>query len=217
MATEKQISANRRNAQKSTGPKTEQGKIRSRQNAYVHGLTAQTVIGLVENADEYADLEALILADYEPQTTIERVLVQRLASLFWRLRRAVAIETGLFQCKENINYAESIATNHSSDDSLEQLRMLLSYGKGGEPSPSFPEETKHTGTFNNQTGQPFIPPNIDSGPAISIDIKMLERIERYEVTLWRQTAQTILMLSSLQAGLKNYGRRSFRKYPPAWK
>ena len=97
MATDKQIAANRRNAQKSTGPKTEHGKLRSRRNAFRHGLTAQTVISIVENADEYPDLETLIIADYEPQTAIERVLVERLASLFWRLRRAVTVETGLFE------------------------------------------------------------------------------------------------------------------------
>src|SRR5471030_2338430 len=97
MATERQIAANRQNAKKSTGPKTEDGKLRSRKNAFRHGLTAQTVISLVENADEYADLETLIIADYEPQTTVERLLVERLASLLWRLRRAVTVETGLFE------------------------------------------------------------------------------------------------------------------------
>src|SRR5476651_2241142 len=96
------IAANRRNAQKSTGPNTEDGKLHSRQNAFRHGLTAQTVISLVEKADEYADFETLIIADYEPQTTIERVLVERLTSLLWRLRRAVAIETGLFELQGKV-------------------------------------------------------------------------------------------------------------------
>jgi hypothetical protein len=51
----------------------------------------------------------------------------------------------------------------------------------------------------------------------NLEGKILERIERYEVSLWRQAAQTMLMLNSTQAGLKFYGRSSLRKYPPAWK
>jgi hypothetical protein len=129
MASEKQISANRRNAQKSTGPKTEVGKLRSRQNAYRHGLTAQTVISLVEKAEEYADLESLIIADYEPQTTIERVQVERLASLLWRLRRAVASETGLF---EKLN-GESSARTISAIDPFRTFRKFLSTKKPVNP------------------------------------------------------------------------------------
>ena len=63
MASGKQISTNKRNSRKSTLPTTEVGKLRSRQNSYRHGLTAQTVISLVENGDEYTDVEALIIAD----------------------------------------------------------------------------------------------------------------------------------------------------------
>ncbi len=63
MASEKQIAANRQNARKSTGPKTDAGKQRSRQNAFRHGLTAQTVIRHVESAAAYTDLETLIIAD----------------------------------------------------------------------------------------------------------------------------------------------------------
>src|SRR5664279_3770431 len=130
MATEKQIAANRRNARKSTGPRTERGKERSRQNAFRHGLTAQTVISIVENADEYTDLETLIIADYEPQTTIERVLVERLASLLWRLRRAVTIETGLFQIhvqnSQNLRHANQSAL---TSDPLIVFRDLLNQNR----------------------------------------------------------------------------------------
>ena len=97
MTTLRQIEANRRNALMSTGPKTEQGKQRSRRNALRHGLTAETVIEPLENPEEYVAFEASIVADYTPQTTTERALVCRLASLMWRIRRATAIETRLLQ------------------------------------------------------------------------------------------------------------------------
>src|ERR1700759_3050463 len=97
MSTLRQIVANRRNALLSTGPVTEEGKRRSRQNAVRHGLTAETVIGALEDAEDYAAFEMAVTSDYDAQTAVERELILRLASLLWRLRRATAIETGLFE------------------------------------------------------------------------------------------------------------------------
>ena len=72
MTSLKQIEANRLNALKSTGPRTEEGKQRSRQNAVRHGLTAETVITALENAADYQVFEATIVADYQPRTATER-------------------------------------------------------------------------------------------------------------------------------------------------
>jgi hypothetical protein len=97
MTSFRQIEANRRNAQLSTGPGTEEGKRRSRQNAVRHGLTAETVIDALEDVDDYAAFEMAITTDYDAQSAVERELVLRLASLLWRLRRATAIQSGLFK------------------------------------------------------------------------------------------------------------------------
>ena len=96
MSSPKQIAANRRNAFKSTGPMTEEGKNRSRRNAVRHGLTAETVIATLEDTDDYQAFEAAVTADYDAETAVERELVLRLASILWRLRRATGIETALF-------------------------------------------------------------------------------------------------------------------------
>src|SRR5205809_2367491 len=97
MTSFKQIEANRRNARRSPGPTSEEGKLRSRRNAVRHGLTAETVIGALEDAEDYKAFEAAIIADYDAQSAVERELVLRLASLLWRLRRATSMETGLFE------------------------------------------------------------------------------------------------------------------------
>src|ERR1700757_4698596 len=97
MTSFRQIEANRRNARLSTGPVTEEGKRKSRQNALRHGLTAETVIDALEDAEDYAAFEMAVAADYDAQSAVERELVLRLASLLWRLRRATAIESGLFK------------------------------------------------------------------------------------------------------------------------
>src|SRR5215211_716484 len=104
MTSFKQFEANRRNALKSTGPTSSEGKQRSRCNAVRHGLTAETVIGALEDAEDYVAFEAAIIADYDAQSAVERDLVLRLASLLWRLRRATTMETGLFEIQaEHLN------------------------------------------------------------------------------------------------------------------
>ena len=99
MTSLKQIKANRRNAENSTGPRSEAGKQRSSRNAVRHGLTAETVIEPLEDAEDYAAFEEAIAASFDPETAVERELILRLASLLWRLRRATSIETALFQVK----------------------------------------------------------------------------------------------------------------------
>ena len=97
MTSLKQIEANRRNALHSTGPKSAEGKLQSRANAYRHGLTAETIIIGLEEAHDYEAFELAITSEYEAETAVARQLVLRLASLLWRLRRASAFEAALFE------------------------------------------------------------------------------------------------------------------------
>ena len=87
MATEKQIKANRQNAQKSTGPKTEEGKAMVSQNAVKHGLFTDALIR-GENPADYVVFHDEMLADLAPVGAVETMLAERIISLWWRLRRA---------------------------------------------------------------------------------------------------------------------------------
>lgn len=102
MTSFRQIAANRRNAARSTGPNTEEGKHRSRRNAIRHGLSSETVIEIVEDIEDFRGFEAAIITDYDARTAVERELVLRLASLLWRLRRATSIETDLLRIQAEI-------------------------------------------------------------------------------------------------------------------
>ena len=115
MSSLRQIEANRRNARLSTGPVTQEGKDKSRRNALRHGLTAETVIPALEDAEDYAGFEMAVTADFAPQSAVERELVLRLASLLWRLRRATAIEGGLFeQQARKVAQPRSLRSSRSS-------------------------------------------------------------------------------------------------------
>jgi len=108
----RQFEANRRNARRSTGPKTEEGKRRSRRNAVRHGLCAETVIDIVEDVGRLQRiLKRLFIADYDARTVVEREMVLRLASLLWRIRRATSIETDLLRIKPK--YCASTVANQT--------------------------------------------------------------------------------------------------------
>ncbi|MDR3621752.1 MAG: hypothetical protein P4L85_20535 [Paludisphaera borealis] len=97
MATDAQLQANRANAKKSCGPKSDDGKARSKLNALKHGLHAKTVDFVLPHEDP-AELDAKIqewVDDYQPANAVERELVTRAARLSWTLDRAERYETAL--------------------------------------------------------------------------------------------------------------------------
>src|SRR5881227_2398119 len=132
MTTSRQIEANRRNARRSTGPITQEGKLRSRRNAVRHGLTAETVIGALEDSEDYKAFEAAVIADYDAQSAVERELVLRLASLLWRIRRATTMETGLF----DIQARQLLEFRRKRDAQQSLVRRLFG------PKPSSTKETR---------------------------------------------------------------------------
>src|SRR6516162_5402644 len=135
MISLQRLEANRRNALRSTGPTTEAGKQRSRINAVRHGLTAETVVGSLEDAKDYEAFEAAIIADYEAETTVARELVLRLASLLWRLRRANAIEADLFEIQAEASRQRGLAASsptQTPDDSVHKAFASAASQKTGE-------------------------------------------------------------------------------------
>ena len=94
MPTNSQIKANRNNAKKSTGPRTEEGKTRVAKNALKHGLLARdTVLPGEDPADFDKQLSALE-ADIQPANSLEFELVRQIADAQWRMRRLTRLETG---------------------------------------------------------------------------------------------------------------------------
>jgi hypothetical protein len=201
----RQIEANRRNAAKSTGPITQEGKQRSRRNAVRHGLTAETVIGALENAEDYTAFEAAIVADYDAQSAVERELVLRLASLLWRLRRATTMETGLFEIQ---------ADHHGSFRQPRQIRpaspeIVYTMFEPVEPVRFDRGPLSHDATNAMESGQNSRPKSAERTVTPGADLARcflrlanlpsyaLDQLSRYEATLWRQVRQVLLALDVL--------------------
>jgi len=87
MSTPSQIEANRRNAQKSTGPRTAEGKDRSRFNGVKHGMTAKFDVLPGEDAQEFTGRIDAWTADLKPRNQLERDLIERAARVSWQLER----------------------------------------------------------------------------------------------------------------------------------
>jgi hypothetical protein len=96
MPSEAQISANRRNAKLSTGPRSEAGRARSSMNALKSGIHAKSEIIPGENPDELAALTAEYYQSVQPQGREEAVLVDQLISADWQLRRLRHSEAGIY-------------------------------------------------------------------------------------------------------------------------
>ena len=201
MTSLKQIDANRRNSLKSTGPKTEAGKQACRCNAVRHGLTAETVIGALEDAEDYRAFEAAVTADYDAQSAVERELVLRLASLLWRLRRATTIETGLFEIQAN-HLSEFRRTRQISPPSHEIVyrffnassdRQPASGGLAKEPEMNparTPASTQGQAASDVEVARCFL--RLANLPNYALDC-----LSRYEATLWRQADQILYALDAL--------------------
>ena len=202
MSSFRQIEANRRNARLSTGPVTEEGKRKSRQNALRHGLTAETVIDALEDAEDYAAFEMAVTADYDAQSAVERELVLRLASLLWRLRRATAIESGLFkiQARHLLQFRQRRQASQKRQEIIDSVyRNALAteedmHQDDDEPSsstldPSPPSTAEPTNPSDDLTRAFVRLSNLPTYP--------LDRLSRYEATLWRQACQILFTLQCL--------------------
>jgi hypothetical protein len=208
----RQSEANRRNALKSTGPKTEAGKQASRCNAVRHGLTSETVIGALEDAEDYKAFEACVIADYDAQSAVERELVLRLGSVLWRLRRATAMETGLFE----------IQTEHL--EHYRQNRQLLSesgdvihamFRRAASVSWHAPPQN----VLNNVETEPDVRKKADANTIefarcflqlANLPNFALDRLSRYETSLWRQAGRILFALDALHRRKPQERRHHFR-------
>jgi hypothetical protein len=97
MATQAQIDANRRNAQKSTGPQSEEGKAKSSQNALKLGLFTEQILLPGEDGEQLQRLRDGIFARLRPADALEEIYAERVVVSSWRLRRALAGELRTFE------------------------------------------------------------------------------------------------------------------------
>ncbi len=132
MTSRKQIAANRRNARKSTGPRTGRGKAVARLNSLKHGLSARIIVLPHEDPRAYERQRDELFERLGPAGALECELVERLAQLLWRLARAPIAEAAVFaDAVENAEMAdtwsERASTGSGPVDESDALRNALRF------------------------------------------------------------------------------------------
>jgi len=109
MATEKQIAANKKNAQLSTGPRTKKGKAIASQNSLKHGLLAKTNVIHTESKAEFELHRDQMLACLKPVGPMESILAQRIITLSWRLKRSDNLQAATINTMDAENASNPLA------------------------------------------------------------------------------------------------------------
>ena len=141
MASKKQIQANRRNALKSTGPKTPEGKDTARLNATKHGLLSQVDLLPGEDEEALKELGERLMAELQPVGEMEGLLVERIIDAVWRLRRASRVEAGIFA------YELSEFRAIRSDSDIDTAMLGLSFIRDANTANAFSKLSRYETTL----------------------------------------------------------------------
>ena len=111
----KQLEANRANSLKSTGPKSEEGKLRSQGNALKHGLTAEKHLIVGDDPEEFREYRDNLWCELQPKTVLQEEMVMQIITTGWKIRRYQMVETGLFNHEAFKAYEFNSLINFSSN------------------------------------------------------------------------------------------------------
>ncbi len=131
MTSEKQIQANKLNAQNSTGAKSTQGKAIVAKNALKHGILSSEVVletsEIGENKKEFEDLQNSLFTDLKPMGILEEILVDRIATTYWRLRRVIRAENGAIRRQTDDLDFKQLLKKAEQADHFDQYPALTDY------------------------------------------------------------------------------------------
>lgn len=200
MASNKQLKANKANAQRSTGPRTQAGKARSRLNSRKHGLTARLLVIGDEDPEQFEALRAALVEEFRPSSGMAQELVERLATLLWRLRRVPVLEAAIFEALRGEQKAVP-------DKEAERRRRLAAASR--RFLPNLPEKNEEK---EDEDIAPALRPDEQArddrriiGLALIKDGQhhdTLGKLSRYEVSLMnglRNTLQTLNFVQNLES------------------
>ena len=140
-ASARRVAANRRNAQRSTGPRTPAGKQRASRNAIKHGLCSRYACLDGECAATYATFVREVEEELQPRTAMQRSLVPHIANLMWRIDRLPQAQAEMFELElekcaragargETISASQVIARRFSDEPTRNGFLLIGRYERG---------------------------------------------------------------------------------------
>jgi hypothetical protein len=202
MTSEKQAQANRRNALKSTGPKTPEGKAAVRLNANKHGLRSQEVLLPGEDEEALKELDENLRAELQPLGELENLFVDGIVAAHWRLRRLRRVEAGIFAWELYGELAERAQQEaHTYEwsvlDALGSPEQITDEQKHQEALAKAQEMKAKQDAETATLGRTFIR-DADQANAFS-------KLSRYETAIWRSLYKALHELQRLQAARRTEG------------
>ena len=186
MATKRQIAANRRNARRSTGPKTAAGKAASSANALRHGLAAARAVVLPdEDADAYERLRQGVIADLDPAGALQEALAQRIVVLLWRLDRAARLEAELFVHGRLAVQRKEVTASAVRESAAAGLAAMLGEADGARREARFQAKRAIDADIRAQA------PSAQVLVEREESAKTFDRLARHEGTLQRALNRTL--------------------------
>ena len=195
-----------------------QSKLRrSRRRAWRDGLADQPVVTTLEDARSYRAFERALIVSVDPRSVLELALAHRLASLLWRLRRASAIETGLFEIQGELLSARQQGRTRGPGESptlqthIQANGHKIAFGSNGRDDP--PADQERLSTSMRPPRAPYSKSRAIAQCFLrlsNVDPTLLDRVGSYEARLWRQAAQTIWTLDAMRRPAPATTRRPFR-------
>jgi hypothetical protein len=206
MTSEKKIQANRQNALKSTGPRTPEGKDAVRLNALRHGLLSKEMLLPGEDEEALRVLGENLRAELQPVGELENLLVDRIISAYWRLRRAGRVETGIFAWELYGELAERARQEARVQEKtgLDQLRertslpsVILDQQKHEEALSEAKEMEAMRDGETATLGRTFI--------RDANDVNAFSKLSRYETAIERSLYKALHELQRVQASRRANG------------
>jgi hypothetical protein len=187
---------------------------RSGRRAWRDGLADQIVVKTLEHARSYRAFERALVGSVDPRSVIELALAHRLASLLWRLRRASAIETGLFEiqaefCLDQGRTSPADKVNRGRFITQANGHKIAPGPNGRHDPPASDQEPLSTASLTSWSksrtiAQCFL-------RLSNLDPTLLDRAGSYEERLWRQAAQTLWTLDAMRRPPSAPARRPLHK------
>jgi hypothetical protein len=208
MPSEAQIAANRANAQKSTGPRSAEGKARSSSNARRHGLLGRDTVLPGEDATEFVNLARGFFEHYKPIGGVEVFLLQQAVSYAWRLRRFDQVEAGLFQQLEIFRI--------KGNQAVERLEAGRRLGPGARESREERPEKRR-----GELGSPEFRPGdsaLGLGAAFRRETETIDSfsaLARYDASLRRGLVRLMSELERVQDRRRRMSRADSHDRQPA--
>lgn len=208
MVTPKVVAANKKNAQRSTGPKTAPGKRSAAANRRSHGLLAMTIVfGSDEEKAQYEELLELWTRDSDPNDMVEAALIKHVVDALWRLQQVSPWESAALLARRRSSLAivqamaQDSATNFDAPDlpivNLEPFRDAIA---GWECSEVVLTSGKSKDITPRQS--PLAPSEERAGDQVAIGAKLtssLETVMRYRSMITRELHRALELLTRHRA------------------